>query len=73
VYSGCTPINETDNTTSNQFRGIPYFNPSQLYLDGSNNLYGLNTFGPTSPNAFLNTPPQQSSGNGSYVWTENMI
>ena len=69
VYSGCTPINETDNTTYNHFRCIPYFNPSQLYLDGSNNLYGLNTFGPTSPNALQNTPPQQSSGNGSYAWT----
>jgi hypothetical protein len=69
VYSGCTPINQTDNQTVEQFRGIAYFNASQLYLDGNNKLYGLNTFGQTSPNAFQKAPPQQSSGDGYYVWT----
>lgn len=69
VYSGCTPINMTNNTTYNEFRGIPYFNFSQLYLDGNNNLYGLNTSGQTSPNAFQKSPPQQSSGNGNFLWT----
>jgi len=68
AYSGCTPINQTNNQTVEQFRGIPYFNASKLYLDGRNNLYGLNSFGQTSPNAFQKTPPQQTSGEGRYVW-----
>ncbi|MDP9161909.1 MAG: SBBP repeat-containing protein [Acidobacteriota bacterium] len=68
VYSGCTPINLTNNTTYNQFRGIPYFNGAQLHLDSHNNLYAISTAGPTSSNAFQKVPPQQTSGNGSFVW-----
>jgi hypothetical protein len=69
VYSGCTPINMTDNTTLNIYAGVPYFNFSQLYLDGNNNLYGLNSSGQTSANAYQKSQPQQSSGNGFYLWT----
>jgi hypothetical protein len=69
VYSGCTPINMTDNTTIDLFAGVPYFTFSQLYLDGNNNLYGLNSSGQTSANAYQKNQPQQSSGDGFYLWT----
>ncbi|MFZ0817632.1 MAG: hypothetical protein WAM78_19060, partial [Candidatus Sulfotelmatobacter sp.] len=69
VYSGCTPINMTDNTTFNLYEGLPYFNFSELYLDGNNNLYGMNSSGQTSSNAYQKSPPQQSSGNGYLLWT----
>jgi hypothetical protein len=68
VYSGCTPINETNNMTIEQFRGIPLFTASQLYLDGKGGLYGINTNGQTSANAFQKTPPNQTSGDGDFLW-----
>lgn len=68
LYSGCTPINETNNMTVEQFRGIPLFTNSDLYIDKKNDLYGLNSFGPTTPNAFQPKPPNQTSGDGYYTW-----
>ena len=68
VYSGCTPINMTNNTTYSEFRGFPYFNGAQLHLDSNNNMYAISTAGTTSNSAFQKVPPQQSSGNGSFVW-----
>jgi hypothetical protein len=69
VYSGCTPINMTDNTTYDEFAGVPYFNFSELYLDGNNNLYEMNSSGQTSSNAYQKSQPQQTSGDGYFLWT----
>jgi hypothetical protein len=53
-------------TSSPAFRTLIF---SELYLDGNNNLYGLNSSGQTSSNAYQKSPPQQSSGDGFFLWT----
>jgi hypothetical protein len=68
VYSGCTPLNETNNTTVNLFRGDGFYFESQLQIDGNDNLYALNYNGPTSANAFQKSPPNPNSNNGSFTW-----
>lgn len=68
MYSGCTPVNETNNTTVNLFEGIGSFDPSQLFIDSNDNLYAINTDGPTSSNAFQKAPPNPGAGNGSFIW-----
>ncbi len=66
LYSGCTPVNGTNNLTLNLFRGVGYFTQSQLYIDAGDNLYAINQNGPTSSNAFQKAPPNPSDG--SYIW-----
>jgi hypothetical protein len=68
LYSGCTPVNGTNNITVNLFRGVGYFSDSQLYIDADDNLYAINENGPASSNAFQKAPPSLGSGDGSYVW-----
>jgi hypothetical protein len=67
VYSGCTPVNGTNNITMNDYAGIGYFSSSQLYIDADDNLYALNHNGPTSANAFQ-PKANPSEGDGSYIW-----
>lgn len=67
LYSGCTPVNGTNNITLNLFRGIGSFSSSQLYIDADDNLYALNRNGPTSANAFQ-PKPNPSEGDGAYIW-----
>jgi hypothetical protein len=68
VYSGCTPINGNNNQTVDQFAGVGFFDWPQLYLDDHNNLYSLGSNGQTSAHAFQKTPPNQTSGDGYYLW-----
>ncbi len=68
IYAGCTPVNETNNTTVNLFEGIGSFFPSQLFIDAHDNLYAINHEGPTSANAFQKAPPNPSGGDGSFIW-----
>ena len=69
LYSGCTPINITNNLSIELFRGVLYFNGSRMFLDNSRHLYGLNNVGPTSANAFQKAPPNPGSGDGTaHVW-----
>jgi hypothetical protein len=68
VYSGCTPVNMTDNLVIEQFRGIPLFTGAQMYLDTDQHLYALSNAGPTSSNAFQKTPPSQTGGDGYFLW-----
>ena len=69
VYSGCTPINITNNLSIELFRGVLYFNGSRMFLDNNRHLYGLDNVGPTSSNAFQKAPPDPGSGDGTaHVW-----
>jgi hypothetical protein len=68
VYSGCTPINGNNNQTVDLFAGVGFFDWPQLYLDDHNNLYGLGSNGQTSGHAFQKSPPNQTSGDGYYLW-----
>jgi len=69
VYSGCTPINSTNNLSVEAFRGVLYFNGAKMFLDNNRHLYGLNNVGPTSANAFQKAPPNPGSGDGTaHVW-----
>jgi hypothetical protein len=69
VYSGCTPINITDNLIHEAFRGTLYFGGSTTHLDPNRNLYGLSQSGQTSANAFQKAPPNPFSGDGeTHVW-----
>jgi hypothetical protein len=68
LYSGCTPVNMTDNLLIEQFRGIPLFAGANMHLDGENHLYALSAIGPTSSKAFEKKPPNQTSGDGYFVW-----
>jgi len=68
LYSGCTPINMTDNLVTELFRGFPYFAGALMYVDAQNHLYGLSATGQTSSNAFQKSPPNPDSGDGSHVW-----
>jgi hypothetical protein len=67
VYSGCTPVNGTNNVTLDDFEGFGYFSSSQLYIDAADNFYAFNHNGPTSANAFQ-PKPNLSEGDGSYLW-----
>ena len=68
VYSGCTPINGNDNQTVDLFAGVGSFYWPSLYLDDHKNLYGLGSNGQTSAKAFQKSPPNQTSGDGYYLW-----
>jgi hypothetical protein len=68
VYSGCTPINGTNNQTVDLFAGVGSFYWPTPYLNDHNNLYGLGSNGQTSSKAFQKSPPNQTSGDGYYVW-----
>jgi hypothetical protein len=68
VYSGCTPLNDTNNYTVDLFAGVGYFPFPQMYIDGNDNLYGLTRNGPTTPNAFQTKPPNPNGGDGSFIW-----
>jgi hypothetical protein len=69
VYSGCTPINITDNAVHEVFRGFQYFNGALMVVDSNNHLYGLSEAGQTSSNAFQKAPPNPISGDGeAHVW-----
>lgn len=69
VYSGCTPINITNNLVHEQFRGFLFFNGALMYLDPNQHLYGLSEAGQTSVNAFQKAPPNPGSGDGeAHVW-----
>lgn len=67
VYSGCTPVNATNNVTYDLFAGVSFFSFSQLYIDADNNLYALNRDGPTTANAFQ-PKPHATEGDGAYIW-----
>jgi hypothetical protein len=67
LYSGCSPVNGTNNVTLNLFRGVGFFSQSQLYIDADDNLYAINHNGPTSANAFQ-PKPNPNEGDGSYIW-----
>lgn len=68
VYSGCTPINGNNNQTVDLYASVGSFYWPTLYLDDHNNLYGLGSNGQTSSNAFQKSPPNQTSGDGYYLW-----
>jgi hypothetical protein len=68
VYSGCTPINGNNNQTVDLFAGVGSFYWPTPYLDDHNNLYGLGSNGQTSSNAFQKSPPNQTGGDGYYLW-----
>ena len=69
VYSGCTPINITDNLVHEVFRGVLYFAGARMFLDANRHLYGLSPVGQTSAGAFEKSPPDPNSGDGSaHVW-----
>jgi hypothetical protein len=69
VYSGCTPINITNNLVHEAFRGFLFFNGALMYLDPNQHLYGLSEAGQTSSNAFQKAPPNPYSGDGeAHVW-----
>ncbi len=68
AYSGCTPVNMTDNLYTELFRGIPLFSGAQIYMTDSNSLYAMSAAGPTSGNAFQKSPPDPNSGDGSHIW-----
>jgi hypothetical protein len=68
VYSGCTPINGTNNQTVDLFAGVGFFYWPTPYLDDHNNLYGIGSNGQTSARAFQKSPPNQTSGDGYYLW-----
>jgi hypothetical protein len=69
VYSGCTPINITDNLVHELFRGVLYFNGARMVLDNNSHLYAMSVAGPTSSNAFQKAPPDPNSGDGqAHVW-----
>jgi hypothetical protein len=69
VYSGCTPINITNNLVHEAFRGFLFFNGALMYLDPNQHLYGLSEAGLSSANAFQKAPPNPYSGDGeAHVW-----
>ena len=57
LYSGCTPINMTDNLYIEQFRGIPLFASGLLQLDSFGHLYALNA----SRTGFRQRLPKESA------------
>ncbi|MGH9512018.1 MAG: hypothetical protein ACRD2U_07755 [Terriglobales bacterium] len=67
-YSGCTPINRTDNPTTDLYAGITSFTGSQMYMNSSFELYAMGTNGPTTANAFQKGPPSDSQNDGSFLW-----
>ena len=67
IYSGCTPVNGTNNPTENLYAGVGYFSGSQFYIDADDNLYAINRYGPTTANAFQ-PKPNPSEGDGAYIW-----
>jgi len=67
VYSGCTPVNGTNNVTYDLYAGVSFFAFSQLYIDADDNLYALNRDGPTTANAFQ-PKPNPTEGDGAYIW-----
>ncbi|MGH9530604.1 MAG: hypothetical protein ACRD2S_11890 [Terriglobales bacterium] len=67
-YSGCTPVNRTDNGTTDLYSGITSFTGSQMYMNSSSNLYAMGTNGPTTPGAFQTAPPSDSQNDGSFLW-----
>jgi hypothetical protein len=68
VYSGCTPINGTNNQTIDLYAGVGFFYWPTPYLDDHNNLYGIGSNGQTSSKAFQKSPPNQTGGDGYYLW-----
>jgi hypothetical protein len=68
VYSGCTPINGDNNQTEDLWAGVGFFSWPTLYIDDHNNLYGIDSNGQTSASAFQKSPPNQTGGDGYYLW-----
>jgi hypothetical protein len=67
VYSGCTPVNGTNNVTEDLYAGFGSFSGSQLSIDADDNLYAINRDGPTTASAFQ-PKPNPTEGDGAYIW-----